>query len=773
MKPRPTWKLPDTENCPAEFIDAIANLLPSLNQSQSLAQMLWQRQIREPEMLSGFLITDHYQPSSPFEFGEEMERAVERINQARTEGEKVAIWGDFDADGVTSTSVLLDGLRQFFPEDSLEYYIPNRLTDSHGLHSAGIERLAEQGTDLIITCDTGSTNLTEIELALALGIDIIITDHHTLLDRRPPVTAIINPRYLPESHPLFHLSGVAVAYKLIEALYERFPEIPQAPLEELLDLVAIGLIADLVQLKGDCRYLAQQGIARLFQDFQNSPNQRRRPGIGRLLELCRKTGDRPTDISFGIGPRINAVSRIYGDASFCVNLLSNRDLNICDRLAEDAELANSRRKELQQVVLKDAIEEVKRLDLSTTHAIILAKPEWPVGVLGLVAAQLAQDYHKPAILFSIDIAERSPLAKGSARSVANLDLYQLVKSQAHLLHRFGGHPFAAGLSLLVENLPLFTEGINQQLSGIADLRDRSATIEIDLVCSVSQLGERLFKELKYLEPCGMGNTVPKILVRDCWFENARNQNIKDRKGGKIRYIKTQFTLKDKISEDGIFGLWWGHYQDELPNGYCDAIFELDFNQYCKYHVRIIDLIPVRDRTRLSAKQEPTEIWDWRPPKPQDNPRDRALVMAENPDNWDNLYDWLDRAKEQEKHLAIAYPPRTVKHPVQLWESLVGIAKYLTRTGKTISLQALQDRLSLSQNTITIGLTALSELGFVIDFQDSEFQINDLIRDRQLADFPARDRFLSVIEEELFRQQYFSQIPVEMMERVVRDMENSS
>jgi single-stranded-DNA-specific exonuclease len=176
----------------------------------------------------------------------------------------------------------------------------------------------------------------------------------------------------------------------VEALYQTLPS-PQQPLEDLLDLVAIGLIADLVQLKGDCRYLAQRGIEKLQQYLKQPPEQRRRPGVGRLLELCRKSGDRPTDISFGLGPRINAVSRIQGDASFCVQLLTSRDVQQCNQLAEDTELANTRRKSLQKDVSYQVTQKLKQLDLSTTSVIVLEDFQWPVGVLGLVAGQVAQE----------------------------------------------------------------------------------------------------------------------------------------------------------------------------------------------------------------------------------------------------------------------------------------------------------------------------------------------------------------------------------------------
>ena len=337
------WIIKSMEEPPSWFLELVKPHIPK-SKGNFAAQLLWQRGIRDKNQLENYINPQIYQPASPFEFGQEMQLAVERLQQARNNNEKVVIWGDFDADGITSTSVLWDGLGQFFTKNTqLTYYIPNRLTESHGLNIPGIERLKQQDIKLIVTCDTGSTNIDEITYANDLGIDIIVTDHHTLLPARPPVAALINPRNLPESHQLFHLSGVAVAYKLVEALYLSFPQIPQQPLEDLLDLVAVGLIADLVQLSGDCRYLAQVGIQQLQQDFKKPPPARRRPGVGRLLELCQKNGDRPTDISFGLGPRINAVSRIQGDARFCVELLTSSDQKRVSELATVTELAHTRR----------------------------------------------------------------------------------------------------------------------------------------------------------------------------------------------------------------------------------------------------------------------------------------------------------------------------------------------------------------------------------------------------------------------------------------------
>ncbi|TAE55683.1 MAG: single-stranded-DNA-specific exonuclease RecJ, partial [Oscillatoriales cyanobacterium] len=606
---------------PDWLIQAVRNHAPELPGNYAAA-LLYYRGIQNPEEIPGFLNPKLYQPASPFEFGLEMNWAMERIQQAINSAEKVAIWGDFDADGITSTSVLWDGLGDFFVQnDQLTYYIPNRLTESHGLNIPGINNLHKSGVSLIITCDTGSTNIAEIEYATSLNIDTIITDHHTLPDDRPPATAIINPRYFSPNHQLFNLSGVAVAYKLIEALYHTLPDIPQRPLTDLLELVAIGLIADLVQLTGDCRYLAQLGIAQLQKQITNPT----RPGVAKLLELCKRAGDRPTDISFGLGPRINAVSRIQGSASFCVELLTSRDKKRCEELANLTEIANTRRKSLQKDVAKDAAEKLTKLDLSTTSVIVLSDPQWPVGVLGLVAGQIAQEYGRPVILFCTEGSEeiketipetkfidsfdsdsetlyqskiqnpKSKIARGSARSANQIDLYQLVKDQAHLLDRFGGHPFAAGLSLPVENIPLFTDAINQQLRQQYSTDSlTSAPVVADLKITVAELGKQLFQELKLLEPCGMGNPAPKLLIENCWFKNIYNRNIKDSQGKEVKYIKTSFEIWDESTHAGFPGIWWGHYRDEVPEGRCDATVELDFNTYTSnYEVR---LIAVRERT---------------------------------------------------------------------------------------------------------------------------------------------------------------------------------
>ena len=758
------WQVLSASPAPLEFIAGVEQIIGK--QSQYCAQLLWQRGIRDLNQLPGFLNPALYEPASPWAFGTEMERAIARLQQARKRAEKVTIWGDFDADGITSTSILWDGLGQFFTQHlQLDYYIPNRLIESHGLNNSGIAKLAEAGTKLIVTCDTGSTNLEEIEFARDLGIDIIVTDHHTLPESRPEVTAIINPRYLATDHPLYHLSGVAVAYKLVEALYTALPDVPQQPLENLLDLVAIGLIADLVELKGDCRYLAQLGIEQLKK--QTNPKTMTRPGVAKLLDLCKKNGDRPTDISFGLGPRINAVSRIHGDASFCVELLTSQDAKRCSQLAEEAELANTRRKTLQKDTIKQVTKKFQQLDLSTTSVIVLEDPQWQGGVLGLAAGQIAQEYGRPTVLLTSGGNDGDEImARGSARSVNGIDLYQLVKSQSDLLHRFGGHPFAAGLSLPLANLSLFREGINQQLRQTGMIQ--MPQVEIDLVVTVADLGPDLFEELRQLEPLGMGNPIPKLLIQNCWFKRVWNQNIQDNRGQKIQYIKTTFNIYDESTSEGFPGLWWGHYKDEIPvTGKCEAIAELDFNTFNKrYEIRLIAVRLMSDSQ--SHAVEPThQLIDRRfaPQKLEDLAvaASKVSLLQQCPNNWQDIRHQYRQASDSDRVLVLAYEPDRSSATIA-WQQLVGIAKYLSRTQKPVTKSQILAKLNISDRAWQAGLEALTKAGFKCDLRDNyvRFAYDRHRVSSELTSYV--DLFLTIIEEESFQQQYFYQVPLSTIDR---------
>lgn len=767
------------EQIPEPFLATIRRFLPETagdRAGQTAAQLLWQRGVRQTDQLLGFLDPVQYQPASPWEFGPEMQQAVARLQQAYLNAEKVAIWGDFDADGLTATAVLWEGLGAFFGSEQLTYRIPNRFTEGHGLSRAGLEQLASRGYRLIVTGDTGSA-AAELELAYSLGLDLIVTDHHRLPSgwptARPPVCALLNPLTLPTDHPLAHLSGVAVAYKLIEALYDRLPD-PKQPLSDLLDLVAIGLIADLVELKGDSRYLAQIGIARLRRNQGPNPP---RPGIAKLLELCRKTGDRPTDVSFGLAPRINAISRIYGEAQICVELLTSRNPDRCQELAQTAELANARRRVLQRRLTDQVNQQLAEIDLSTTAVILLADPQWETGLLGPVAGQIAQSTGRPTILLSID--EAAGLAQGSARSVDPVNLSELLQQQAHLLQRLGGHPKAAGLALPVENILPLRQALNQQVRALG-LTLGQPVLAADCTVTVAELGQTLFQELKLLEPYGMGNPVPKLLIKNAWFSQPWHHKLRDLTGRKLEYVKTEFELRDESCSLGFPGVWWGHYKEDLPSGTCDLLVELDFNSYAdarrapRYEVRLIAWQPSAQvesppdeqlgwSPNWSSNWSPNWLLDWRnQAQPASGLQTNPLLLTTCPHCWEDLHHWAAQARQTQRPLALAYPPVAAKPASQLWQELVALAQTLSQTGEATSLDDLQTQLNLSEISLEAGLEALQQAGFQLKRTNQTLSLSGNLAQSEVSP-DGLANFCKIVNQEQFMQRYFCQAPLAVLQ----------
>jgi len=708
------WQVLPSADLPAGFVEQVSLGLPHAGQrfAPIVAQILWSRGITDQHQIAPFLDPQQYTPLSPFAFGEGMIQACNRLTMARDRGEKVAIWGDFDADGITATAVLWEGLGAIFPPGQLTYVIPNRLTQSHGLNRDGIDALAAEGYSLIVTCDTGSTHGEDVSYACDRGIDTIVTDHHTLPDtgKLPfPAVALVNPRSLPPDHPLATLSGVAVAYKLVEALYEQW-NVPDSP-EFLLDLVAIGLIADLVELRGDCRYLAQRGIEQL--------QQRQRPGLKALIQHCQRSGDRPADISYGLGPRINAVSRIYGDASFCVELLTTRDESRATYLAQQAELANQRRRSLQQRMVQDIEARLEGLD-QTTHIIVLSDPQWSVGILGLVAAQVTQRYGRPALLLQTPPPEATlPLARGSARSLPGLDLYDIVRHHTHLLHQFGGHPYALGLSIPPENIPLLRSALNRQARVTPVLAPQTT---VDAVLTVRDMGPPLFQALKQLEPFGMGHPIPKLLLQQVWFSETWSPKQTDLRGQNTYYSRTTCRLCDHTCPEGYPAVWWGHRKEDLPEGRCHALVELDFDSYRKeYRLRIIKI-----RADL-----PSAVAQLNPP---------ALAVP-----WQS--DTIDASV---RSLSIS--------PEETWQRMLGLAKFLIRTQDSIAIDELTAKLGISRDVLALGLETLNSLGIDVDQVSSEDRALLHMRPSSKKAPPDQQRtalyrFLTGAHEEQFQHQY--------------------
>lgn len=702
-----TWRSPQAFHLPADWLQQVQQAYPH-DYAEVLAQLIWQRKLVTSESLAGFLNPDRYSPTGPEAFGVEMDWAIARLLQAHANPEdRLLIWGDFDADGLTATAVLWEGLGQYFPQsERLFWTIPDRLQQSHGLNREGLEQAIADGITLVITCDTGCSDAELLQWACDRSLDVIVTDHHTLLPERPPVTALINPRQLPTTdHPLATLSGVAVAYKLVEALYQALPLAAAQPLEHLLDLVAIGLIADLVDLRGDCRYLAQRGLQQLQQLAQVRPQASRRPGITELLNRCRGSGDRPTDIRFGLGPRLNAVSRLQGKADLALQLLTSRDANSARRLAQKVEELNQRRQRLQRDLLRELEPQIQQQ--RDRAALVLVGEGWHGGLLGLVASQVAHREDKPTLVLSLDPPGTQPrLARGSARSIAGLNLYELLADQRSLLQRLGGHPYAAGLSLVSEHLPLLKEALEQRLQQHPPDRTQAA-IAPELTVRVADLDRPLFRALYALEPC---DRLPQLEVRRCRLQRQWQNPV-----GSGPYRRQYWTFQ--ITDDsGAIAL--GHYWPESnaetlpPEGdRCDLVIELDLRSAPGDQNRkelVARLLAWRSHQSAATIPIP-ELLDWR-----SQPPDPAIVahrITTCPWSWQELARHWQIAQRSQQPLALVYPSPAIADLERVWQQWLGILAALAQRSQPIPWPQLRDRLDWPTALISASLQVCQPLGY--------------------------------------------------------------
>ena len=482
------WIDPPPADVPASFA--------ALNLPTLIAQTLVRRGVDTPEAARAFLQPDRL-PPAPFPG---IEPAVERVREAIRRNERICVWGDFDVDGQTSTTLLVQALQALGGD--VIYYIPIRGKESHGVHIETLKPILENGAKLIVTCDTGITAYEAIEYANAHGVDVVVTDHHELGPTLPNAKAIVNPKLLPEGHPLGTLAGVGVAYKLAEELLRgndpsRATGVSEVAATTLLDLVALGLIADVALLKGETRSLVQRGI----QVLRNTG----RIGLRTMAELSGTSLESLTEesIGFSFAPRLNALGRL-GDANPAVELLLSQNPARARVIATQIEGLNAQRRLLTTQVYEAAETQLRENpELRSEPAIILTNQNWPGGVVGIVANKLVERYRKPAILLS---QSEDGILRGSARSIEGLNITEAITTQKDLLLGFGGHPMAAGLALPAEKLTQFRKGlaraIEEQLGKV--VREEPA-LQIDAWLRLDEIELSFAEALEALAPFGPGN----------------------------------------------------------------------------------------------------------------------------------------------------------------------------------------------------------------------------------------------------------------------------
>lgn len=550
-----------------------------------LAQLLAQRGLTTVEQARAFLNPDAYCPAPPAALPD-MAPAVNRLLQAIEQQEVIYIWGDFDVDGQTATALLVSTLRDLGAK--ARFYIPNRLTESHGMKLPSLRRILAEGAGVILTCDTGIAEHEAIAAAQAAGVEVIVTDHHDLAETLPPAQAVINPKRLPPDHPLRELPGVGVAYKLAEGLYRASGR--SSASEDLLDLVALGIVADVAQQTGDARYLLQKGLDVLSQ----TP----RLGLQLLIESAKVAVERLTEahIGFWLAPRLNALGRL-GDANLAVELLTTGDLTRARIIALQLEALNDRRKLLVDRVVVQALGQLEDTpSLAEYKAIVLAATDWHPGVLGIAASRLIDQFGKPAILLALRPDE--PLARGSARSVPGCDIHQALKTQAHLLHSFGGHPRAAGLALAPDNIAAFRRGLSAAFEGCQSASEK--TITLDALVELPQISPELLASIQRLAPFGEGNPPVRL---GCTGLHLVEEKVFGKTGSHKRVVVRDAAgfLQEII--------WWGGAAEPSPQGTFDLAFTLSPDDFNGGGIQV-EWLAAREWTPAPVVAKP-EFVDWR------------------------------------------------------------------------------------------------------------------------------------------------------------------
>ncbi|QBP40804.1 single-stranded-DNA-specific exonuclease RecJ [Paenisporosarcina antarctica] len=504
------------------------------------AKLLASRGFIDVDKTKAFLNMNETSMHDPYML-HDMDKAVTRIKQAIANEELILVYGDYDADGVTSTSVMMTALQLL--DAQVTYVIPNRFVDGYGPSERLFKEAYEDGVNLIITVDNGISGVNEIQLAKELGMDVIVTDHHEAGEILPPADMIIHPRHPLGNYPFGELAGVGIAFKVAHALLGEVPK-------ELFELVAIGTVADLVSLHDENRYFVQQGIKQMRES--------KRPAIQALCQVAgteQNLIDEET-IGFLFGPRINALGRL-ADAGPGVELFLSTDSVEAMSLAK---LLDTHNKERQGIVSKMTEEAIAMVEAGETgldpHVIIVAKEDWNPGVVGIVASRLVEKYYRPTIVLGLD--SKKGVAKGSGRSIAGFNLYNELAKNRDILPQFGGHPMAAGMTLSIEHVEELRNRLQNQAEETLSEEDLQPVQKVDISININEIDLKSIESLKQLGPFGMGFPKPMYCIERVNITSMRKI------GANQNHVKME--LADGPHTLDAVGFSQGNLADELTPG---------------------------------------------------------------------------------------------------------------------------------------------------------------------------------------------------------------
>ena len=499
----------------------------------------------------------------------DMDIAVDRLNDAMGRKERIMVYGDYDVDGCTAVALVYKFLQQFY--SNIDYYIPDRYDEGYGVSIKGIDYAAETGVKLIVVLDCGIKAIEEIAYAKEKGIDFIICDHHVPDDVLPPAIAILNPKRVDSDYPFKHLSGCGVGFKLMQA-FAKNNSIPFARLIPLLDLCAVSIAADIVPVEGENRILAFHGLKQL--------NQNPCVGFKAIIEICGLTNKELTmsDIVFRMGPRINASGRMQNGKE-AVELLVEKDFRKALAEAKRINEYNEQRKDVDKQMTEEANSIVAELE-SQNHSssIVLCDANWKKGVVGIVASRLTEIYFRPTVVMTVT----DGIATGSARSVAGFDVYEAIKSCRDLLENFGGHTYAAGLSMKIENLGEFKQRFMQYVDSHIMPNQTSAELNIDKQLDFKDITKRMLADLKKFAPHGPSNPKPLFITRNV-YDYGTSKVV----GRQQEHIKLE--LVDSKSSNVMNGIAFGQSSSAKyikRKRSFDIVYTIEENTYKRGEVQL-------------------------------------------------------------------------------------------------------------------------------------------------------------------------------------------
>ena len=547
---------------------AAKELAEKIGMSPILADLLIQRGIKTESAAKRFFRPMLNELIDPFLMND-MDVAVDRLNDAMGRKERIMVYGDYDVDGCTAVALVYKFLQQFY--SNMEYYIPDRYEEGYGISKKGLDIAAEHDVKLIIVLDCGIKAIDEISYAQSLGIDFIICDHHVPDEELPPAVAILNPKREDSTYPFKHLCGCGVGFKFMQA-FAKNNGIPFSRLIPLLDFCAVSIAADIVSITGENRILAFHGLKQL--------NQNPSVGLKAIIEICGLTGRELTmsDIVFKIGPRINASGRMQNGTE-AVDLLVEKDFNKALAEATHINEYNEQRKDVDKQMTEEANQIIEKLESQKHHnSIVLYDENWKKGVVGIVASRMTELYFRPTVV----LTRSGDLATGSARSVAGYDIYDAVKSCRDILENFGGHTYAVGLSLPIENIPEFRRRFQQYVNDHILPEQTEATLDIEEEVDFKDITKKLHNDLKKFAPHGPDNPKPLFCTRNV-YDYGTSKVV----GRQQEHIKLE--LVDSNSSNVMNGIAFGQSQAARyikSKRSFDIVYTIEENIYKRSEVQL-------------------------------------------------------------------------------------------------------------------------------------------------------------------------------------------